>query len=50
MSEKMEIKHFETTVKEEQIFEGRVFRVGLRDVMLENYFNLISVGKHSSAG
>lgn len=21
-----------------------------RDVMLENYFNLISVGKHSSAG
>ena len=36
MSEEMKIKHFETTVKEEQIFEGRVFKVGLRDVLLEN--------------
>ena len=29
-------EHFETTISEEQIFEGRVFKVGLRDVMLEN--------------
>lgn len=29
-------KHFETVINEEEIFSGRVFRVGLRDVILEN--------------
>ena len=37
MSEKnTKAVHFETTVNEEEIFSGRVFRVGLRDVVLEN--------------
>lgn len=29
-------KHFETVISEKEIFKGRVFRVGLRDVVLEN--------------
>lgn len=37
MSEKdMKQTHYETTIKEEEIFSGRVFRIGLRDVLLEN--------------
>lgn len=29
-------KHFETIISEKEIFKGRVFRVGVRDVLLEN--------------
>lgn len=29
-------KHFETVLEEKEVFNGRVFRVGVRDVMLEN--------------
>lgn len=29
-------QHFETIVKEKEIFRGRVFRVGVRDVVLED--------------
>ena len=37
MSEKaINTTHYETTVKEEEIYSGRVFKVGLRDVVLEN--------------
>lgn len=37
MSEKdMKAIHYETTVAEEEIYSGRVFKVGLRDVVLEN--------------
>ena len=37
MSEKnIQLKHFETIEKEEEIFVGRVFRVAQREVVLEN--------------
>ncbi|MBQ9845597.1 MAG: NUDIX hydrolase [Oscillospiraceae bacterium] len=37
MSEKNVVQsHYETTVSEEKIYSGRVFSVGLRDVVLEN--------------
>ena len=29
-------RHFETIISEKEIFKGRVFRVGVRDVLLEN--------------
>jgi len=36
MSEIKELKHFETTIAEKEIFKGNVIRVALRDVELEN--------------
>ncbi|MBR2503601.1 MAG: NUDIX hydrolase [Oscillospiraceae bacterium] len=36
MSDKNKAVHYETIIGEEEIFSGRVFRVGIRDVVLEN--------------
>lgn len=34
-------KHFETVITEKEIFKGNVFRVGVRDVLLENGENSV---------